>query len=120
MTKPVLVYDGHCNLCAFIIRLLRKIDKKNKIEFQPFQNIDIPNKISTKTDFKNPDTVIFIKENIYYTKSQAIIEVLLHLGGIFKVFIVLKIIPSPISNFFYDRLVKYRYYIFGKTDICKY
>jgi predicted DCC family thiol-disulfide oxidoreductase YuxK len=68
---------------------------------------------------KNIDSVVFYNPNVsYYIKSNAALEILKNLGGIFWFAHLLKIFPQFIRDFFYDFIAKNRYKWLGKKESC--
>lgn len=54
-----------------------------------------------------------------YDKAEAVIQILIKLGGIYKFMgIVLKVFPLVILNMLYEFIARNRYRIFGKNDAC--
>ena len=64
------------------------------------------------------DSLIYIEGNEYYSKSTAALKILVELGGVWRLFGILKIIPRPLRDWFYDIIAKYRYRLFGKRIKC--
>jgi predicted DCC family thiol-disulfide oxidoreductase YuxK len=52
-------------------------------------------------------------------KSDAVIKILVALGGMFKAAIILKLIPSYLRNLLYDSIALRRYTWFGIRDTCR-
>jgi len=121
MEKPVLLYDGECNFCNGVVKLLKRIDKRNKIDLLPLQK-------TNETDFlknivvekNNMNSVLLIDHNIIYQKSDAIFKVLRITGGFLSIFLVFQMLPKKFHNKIYDFIAQNRYAIFGKADACKY
>ena len=63
-------------------------------------------------------SVVYIKENKYYTRSTAVLTILYDLGGGWRLFYGFVIIPEFIRDFFYDIIARIRYSIFGKCVSC--
>ena len=115
----IILFDGVCNLCNSIVQFVIKRDKKAKFTFASLQsesgqallnNLGLPT-----TQF---DSFVFIHHNNYFIKSSAALHVLKELGGVWKLFYVFIIFPSPLRDFFYNIIAKTRYRIFGKRDAC--
>jgi predicted DCC family thiol-disulfide oxidoreductase YuxK len=63
-------------------------------------------------------TFIYIKNNKYYLRSSAALQVLNDLGGAWKLMYVFIIIPRPVRDLFYNFIAKNRYRLFGKREAC--
>jgi predicted DCC family thiol-disulfide oxidoreductase YuxK len=121
LNKPVVLFDGVCNFCNKSVIYVSKIDKRRKIFFASLQSEcgkEILNKMNVKIKEDEYESVIFIRDEKLYKKSRAVLEILRESGGIWKFFYVFRIIPSFISDFFYDLIAKNRYRLFGKKESC--
>ena len=63
-------------------------------------------------------SVVYIKENKYYTRSSAVLNILKDLGGVWSLFYGFIIVPVFIRDFFYNFIAGIRYRIFGKKVSC--
>ena len=64
------------------------------------------------------DAVVLIKNNKVYIKSNAALEIIKQLNGLWFLFYGFKIIPFFIRDGVYDLVAKYRYKWFGK-QVCE-
>lgn len=108
--NKVVLYDGECGFCSFWVQWLLNMDKQNTLKFASLQGeygqSFLKNKGLNVTDF---DTIYFIKDNEYfYEKSTAIIQIVNSLGGIFKLIVLLYIIPRFIRDAVYMVISKNR------------
>ena len=62
--------------------------------------------------------MVYIKENKYYTRSSAVLNILKDLGGGWSLFYGFIIVPEFIRDFFYNVIARIRYRIFGKKVSC--
>jgi len=69
-------------------------------------------------DPENPQSFLFIKNGTAHDASDGVIALARHVGGFSKMAIIGKIIPKPIRDWFYYRVAKNRYKIFGRTESC--
>ena len=119
ITKKIIFYDGHCNLCNGFVNAIIKLDKKNIFLFAPLNGNHAKNLLK-KNNIKNTtiDSVVLFNNNSISYKSKAVIEILISLGGIYRVLVMTKIIPRAILDWLYDIVAKNRYSWFGKQDRC--
>ena len=119
ITKKIIFYDGHCNLCNGFVNAIIKLDKKSIFLFAPLNGNHAKNLLK-KNNIKNTtvDSVILFNNNSISYKSKAVIEILISLGGIYRVLVMTKIIPRAILDWIYDIVAKNRYSWFGKQDRC--
>ena len=118
--KKIILFDGVCNLCDSMVNYIIKKDKKDVFRFVAQQS-DLGQEI-LKHIGVNPadiDSIILYEPGIaYHYKSSAAIEIAKHLGGVFNLGIVFKIIPSSLRNPIYDYIARNRYKWYGKKDNC--
>ena len=119
ITKKIIFYDGHCNLCNGFVNAIIKLDKKSIFLFAPLNGNHAKNLLK-KNKIKNTtiDSVVLFNNNSISYKSKAVIEILISLGGIYRVLVMTKIIPRAILDWLYDIVAKNRYSWFGKHDRC--
>ena len=68
---------------------------------------------------KKMDSIILLYKGVSYSKSTAILKSVYLLGGIYKMFAVLYLIPKPIRDFVYTKVAQNRYKWFGKLEQCR-
>lgn len=115
----ILLFDGVCNLCNRIVQFTIKRDPKGKFKFASLQSESgqaLLKKFALPTD--DFDSFVYIKGDKYYRKSSAGLHVLKELGGGWKLFFALIIIPRPLRDLIYNLIAKSRYRFFGKRDTC--
>ncbi|WP_394990199.1 thiol-disulfide oxidoreductase DCC family protein [Emticicia sp.] len=115
-----VLFDGVCNFCNASINFVIDRDKKGVFKFAALQS-DIGQEILKKYGLKqtNFDSIILEKEGKIYQKSDAALEIVRNMDGLWKVFYIFKIIPSFLRNPVYNLIAKNRYRIFGRTDACR-
>ena len=114
----IILFDGVCNLCNGTVLFLIKHDKKNNLHFAAQQS-SAGNKIMQQYFVLNDSkSVVLIKDEKVYYKSDAIIEISKLLVGWPRLFIVISILPNGFRNWFYDIIANNRYTIFGKKEHC--
>jgi predicted DCC family thiol-disulfide oxidoreductase YuxK len=120
LDKPILLYDGYCNLCGWLVGLVKRFDSKGRITLIPSQNADeILSTIIQKKSTKQNSVVFISKQGQISQKSHAVMSVLKVMGGLWMVLWgVMYIIPVPIRNFVYDFVARNRYRWFGERSTC--
>lgn len=117
--KNTLYYDEFCNLCNTWMKIIKRADRKKSIRFLPIQSEEgiYAIKIIEKPDEKL-DTLIYEKAGVFYIQSDAVIQCLKDLGGLWKVIQLLNWIPKNSRDYIYNIIARNRYRIFGKADSC--
>lgn len=116
--KPIIFFDGVCNLCNGAINFIIDRDKKGYFKFAPLQSEIAKNYVSQSV-IENTDSIIYQDSGQLYTKSTAALKIARHLDGSWKGFYAFIIIPKFIRDFVYDLIAKNRYNWFGKRDSCR-
>lgn len=114
----VVFFDGNCGLCHFVVKFLLKIDKKNILKYAPLQG-ETSKKIIQNLNFEELNTVMFFRENRVYEKSDAILEILKTIGGVWRLALIFKIIPRALRNIVYMYISRNRIKCFGRKDSCE-
>ena len=123
----LICFDGYCLLCNSWVDFLIKRDRKNVFTFTSLQsnggrNVLLNHGYSEHTSehtLEALDSIVVFKADQVSIKSDAVIEILVALGGIYKISKLLKLIPSSLRNLVYDTVAKRRYRWFGRRDICR-
>ena len=124
MTNPIVLYDGVCGLCNRLVQFLLKRDKHDQLRYAALQS-DFAVKVLKRhgLDPKDLDTVHVIlnyeepNERVF-ARSDAILEVVNRLGGIWKIAMLGKLVPRPIRDWLYKLVAQNRYRMFGKFETC--
>jgi predicted DCC family thiol-disulfide oxidoreductase YuxK len=116
--EKIILFDGVCNLCSASVRFVIKRDKKKKFYFASLQS-DFAKKALSRKEIGDPvKTIVLLKENKIYLRSDAALEISRELNGLWSLLYFLKIIPRFIRDSVYNFISKHRYQWFGKTDEC--
>jgi len=118
--RPVLFFDGECNLCNGLVQFIIRHDKKKLFLFATLQS-EIGDKAKEEvqsTYHCRPDTVILFYKNKYYIKSDAAVMVFSLLGGFWSFLSFARILPHGLRDRLYEWISRNRYKWFGKRDIC--
>ncbi len=118
--KKLILFDGVCSLCDSAVRYVIKHDKSDAFRFASLQS-EFGQQILKHIgiDRKQIDSVVLYEPNVaYYYKSAAALEIAKHLGGIFTLAGIFRLIPTALANVVYDYVAKNRYQWYGKKDVC--
>lgn len=117
--KPLVLFDGVCNLCSASVQFVIEHDPEGKILFASLQSERgqaILTHFGMKTD--DFDTFVLIENGQAYTRSTAVLREVRYFSGLWKYLYALIIVPRPIRDFFYNIIAKNRYRWFGKKNEC--
>jgi predicted DCC family thiol-disulfide oxidoreductase YuxK len=118
---PVYLFDGVCVLCSRAVRftLANELESETPVRFVAIQSA-IGRRLSLA--YGNPPdkpyTFLFFENGGAYERTDAIIGLARHIGGKARMAPWLHAIPRPVRDFFYDRIARNRYSMFGKMDAC--
>jgi predicted DCC family thiol-disulfide oxidoreductase YuxK len=117
--KPVMLFDGVCNLCSFWVRFAIARDPAARLRFAAVQS-------DLGQDFlqhRNLPTDVFesfflIEDGQVFEKSTAFLRMVGHLRWPWPLLRAVRIVPRPLRDWLYDRIARNRYRLFGRRDSC--
>ena len=118
--KPVVYFDGVCNLCDRSVKFIIRNDKKQQFLFAPVQSVAgsiVLNNLGYETK-NEPNSVILEYKGKYYFRSGGALNILRLLGSIWSLAYVFIIVPAFIRDIVYNIISKNRYNWFGKSEAC--
>lgn len=117
--KPIVLFDGVCNLCNTTIQYIIKRDKKNQFYFASLQGSTGQRLLQ---EFQLPvntfNSFVLVEGDKVYTKSTGALKVLKKLGGVWTLVYAFIIVPPFIRDAAYNLVSKNRYRWFGKREYC--
>jgi predicted DCC family thiol-disulfide oxidoreductase YuxK len=118
-SAPVWLYDGVCILCSGAVRYVLKHERNDKMRFVAIQS-DEGNALAVQhgIDPENPDSFLFIEDGQAYAKSDGVLRMLKFIRGPARVIAIGAVFPKSVRDWFYDRIAKNRYRIFGRSNVC--
>ena len=123
-SELVMLYDGVCGLCNRSVQTILRHDRRGTLRFAPLQSDYGKSAIARHTVLHDVDSVVLLEtlpgesDERVFVRSDAGLRVASYLGGIWKIFLIFRVVPKPVRDFFYDTLARYRYKFFGKHDAC--
>jgi predicted DCC family thiol-disulfide oxidoreductase YuxK len=115
--NPIIFFDGVCNLCNSSVNFVIDKDPNNKFKFAPLQSQFA--KETIPETYRSIDSIILMKNGVFYTKSDAALHIAKDLKGIVRYLWYYIFIPKFIRDWVYDLIAKSRYNVFGKKDMCR-
>lgn len=116
--KPIVFFDGYCGLCNWFVDFTLKQDRNHALLFAPLQGPTAQALLGV-IDLSDIESFILYDSGQTYRRTNAMLHVLKYLGGFWKIFAVLAIVPKSWRNALYDFIAKRRYQWFGKKDVCR-
>lgn len=127
-TGLVVLYDGVCGLCDRTVQIFLKADRRGTLKFAPLQG---PTAVSVlakhgvmQEDAGGFRSIIFVRgygmpSEAIFLRSEGVLRILSHLGGIWWMLSWLRIIPLFVRDAVYNWVARNRYQWFGKFDACR-
>jgi len=115
----LVIFDGVCNLRNGAVNFIIKRDPEAKVVFTPMQS-DLARELIQKHQISNVgiDTFLLLKNGRCYLWYSAALEITKDLSGLWFLFLVLKIVPSRICDYFYRIFARNSYNLFGRQSTC--
>ena len=116
--KPVILFDGVCNLCTGSVQFILKRDKEKKFLFASLQSgygQDLLKQFDLPTNTFN--SFILYQDGKILTRSTAALKMVQQLKG-WKWVKICWIVPGFIRDAVYNLIAKNRYKWFGKKNEC--
>jgi predicted DCC family thiol-disulfide oxidoreductase YuxK len=121
----VVLYDGVCGLCDRLVQFSLKRDKRGRVRYAALQGPWARATLGRHgKDPEDLDTVYVVVDpegpgERLVRKGRAILALLGALGLPWSLVAIFSILPTFLLDFFYDRVARNRYRLFGKYDTCQ-
>lgn len=117
--KPVILFDGVCNLCNRVVIFLVAADKKKMFRYAALQSETAQTLLEDfQLDNDFIESVILVDNERIFKKSDAVFQIIKILGGYWRYFSFLRFVPKFLRDFIYELIAENRYRWFGKRDKC--
>lgn len=119
MDKPILLFDGVCNLCQGSVQFVIQHDPEAKVRFASQQSA-IGRQWMERYghDPDRIDSLILIEDGRSYTLSSAALRIARHLSAPWRWLYALIIVPPLLRDPVYRLIAANRYRWFGQKDSC--
>ena len=121
--KNLIVFDGICEMCNFLVDFIIKRDRRELFRFLPAQSPLgrelIQRSFPELLRESNEPRLIYIGENGPQFKSDAVISILANLGRTYYGVKLFYLIPRAIRDYCYQFIASRRYQWFGKKTECR-
>jgi predicted DCC family thiol-disulfide oxidoreductase YuxK len=118
--RPIILFDGICNLCSGAVQFIIRHDPRHQFRFASLQS-----KLGQQiiSQFKIPpgeamNSFILFENGKIYTRSTGVLRVAKKLKGLWPLLYGFIIIPTFIRNAVYNFITRNRYKWFGKKEAC--
>ena len=116
---PILLFDGHCNLCNAWVQFIVKRDSAKTIRFASLQSGAGRRLLEEhKIDANYIDSLVLFEEERFSVSSNAALRTLSHFDGWERHLIFLSVVPRSLRDLVYRFIAKNRYKWFGRREQC--
>lgn len=130
MSRPVLLFDGHCNLCNGAVNRVLDLEAGPTLGFAALQSdagrsrvSDVVGEAKAKALCEGvagaPGSMVLVEEGRLYTESTAALRVAAHLRAPYRWLRLLLVVPRPLRDLVYRWVARHRYRWFGRTETCR-
>lgn len=117
-TKRILFFDGVCGLCSSLVDFALPKVSVGQIFFAPLQGPNAKQLLLAQD--LGLEYVVYLRDGVIHRRTKAVSYLLQDIGGLYKPLgIMLRTLPSFISDFFYEIVARNRYRLFGKSETCR-
>ena len=115
----IVVFDGVCVLCNGWVGFLLRHDRARQFRFAAMQDAAGRRLLAAHgLDPDDPMSFLLLDAAGAHTDSDAIIAVLMRLGGPWRAARALRLLPRRLRDCMYRALARNRYRWFGRRDAC--
>lgn len=117
--RPVILYDGVCNLCNASVRFVLKYERSPYYRFAPLQGKFASEVRQQYALPEDADSVVLIENQQIFTASTAALRITRHLKTPWNWLVLFKILPVSFRDMVYRWIARNRYRWFGKKETCE-
>jgi len=117
--RPVMLFDGVCNLCSGSVQFAIARDPAANLRFAAIQSPhgqDFLRRRGLPTD--RFETFYLIDDGRVYEKSAGVLRMVGYLRWPWPLLKAMRIVPRPLRDWLYDRIARNRYHLFGRRQTC--
>ncbi len=120
--RPVILFDGVCNLCNSAVQWVIERDKEGRFDFASLQSDVARRELGKVMDEKEidalPDSIVLLDSDGVHVRSTAALRILRGLGSWFLLLRLAIVLPRPVRDAVYNMIARNRYRWFGRRDTC--
>ena len=121
--RPVILFDGVCNLCNGGVNFALDMDPPGKLRFAALQST--AGRALLRRAGRDPDdisSIVLVEEQAAYVKSDAVLRIATYLDGnpLFPIAGTFgPVVPGFLRDVLYDVVADNRYELLGMKDECR-
>lgn len=118
---PLVLFDGVCNLCSASVRFLVERDRRGTLRFAAIQSAvgaAAFARAGRPPPEGDPDSLVLVEDGALLEHSTAALRIARHLGGPWRLFAGLLVVPRALRDPVYRFVARNRYRWFGRQETC--
>lgn len=119
MEKPIVLFDGCCNLCTKSVQFIIDRDPGGHFCFASIRSgagRELLEKCSIDPD--KVDAIVLVENGKCLTRSDAALAVAGKLGGFWPLASTLRLLPRFLRDWSYNLVARNRHRFFGESETC--
>jgi predicted DCC family thiol-disulfide oxidoreductase YuxK len=115
----IVVFDGVCNLCNWVVQLIIRHDPDGHFQFASLQSEAGRALLESHgLNAIEPETIVLVRDERVSTMSDAALEIARDMGSPFSLLYPLIVLPKGFRDWAYRIVARNRYRWFGRRDSC--
>ena len=115
--RPVVVFDGVCNLCNRAVDFIVRRDRDAVFALTPNQGETAVALLGSDAD--DLDTIVLVDSEGEHRESDAVVRIARRLPWPWRAASIFRLVPRPARDFAYRFVARRRYSWFGHKDSCR-
>ncbi|MEP1781566.1 DCC1-like thiol-disulfide oxidoreductase family protein [Reichenbachiella sp.] len=116
----LVLYDGVCRFCNSSVNFILNHERNQKLLFAPLQSDlgqSVLRQFELPKDYTN--SLLFLSDEKLYSHSNAAFKIVSFLKMPWQIVLILRFLPTSITDYFYNLIARHRYKLMGKTEACE-
>lgn len=113
--RPVILFDGVCNLCTGSVQFVIARDARKQFRFASLQSPVAETLLGRRDDL---ESMVLVQDGKIYRKSTAALRIARRLDGLWPALAIFLVVPRFLRDAVYDWIGARRYRMFGKRAAC--
>jgi len=117
--EVAILFDAECVVCSGWVHFILRWDREGRLRIGAVQSeAGRALLLYAGLDPDDVDTMLLVEKGVPWAKSSALLRAVRYFRYPMRLFFVGLIVPAFIRDWFYDRVAKNRYQLFGKKELC--
>lgn len=119
-SRPVVLFDGVCNLCNSAVRWLVEHDPEGRLSFASLQSSAarrVLDAAGVDEASELPDSMVLVDRKGVHVRSTAALRIAGLLGFPYSLGRIAILVPRPLRDAVYRLIARNRYRWFGRRDV---